>query len=92
MAGPAFGVADDLASLFQKFVRGDDAAKDAVKFAMRNTPFSNLFYTRVAADYMVLHGLMETMDPGYLTKMERRYKKDYDQEYYFPPSQYAQRF
>jgi len=92
LAGPAFGVADDLASLFQKFVRGDDAAKDAVKFAMRNTPFSNLFYTRVAADYMVLHGLMETMDPGYLTKMERRYKKDYDQEYYFPPSQYAQRF
>ena len=92
LAGPGFGTADDITSLFAKFVRGENAAKDAVKFAMRNTPYANLFYTRAAADYMVLHGLMETMDSGYLSRMEKRYKKDYDQEYYFPPSRYAQRF
>jgi hypothetical protein len=91
LAGPGFGTADDITSLFAKFVRGENAAKDAVKFAMRNTPYANLFYTRAAADYMVLHGLMETMDSGYLSRMEKRYKKDYDQEYYFPPSRYAQR-
>jgi hypothetical protein len=92
LAGPGFGTADDITSLFAKFVRGENAAKDAVKFAMRNTPYANLFYTRAAADYMVLHGLMETMDSGYLSRMEKRLKKDYDQEYYFPPSRYAQRF
>ena len=92
LAGPAFGAADDITSLFAKFVRGENAAKDAVKFAMRNTPYANLFYTRAAADYMVLHGLMETMDSGYLSRMEKKLKKDYDQEYYFPPSRYAQRF
>ncbi len=92
VAGPAFGSADDVATMFAKLVRGDVPTKDAVKFAIRNTPYANLFYTRAAADYMVLHGLMESMDPGYLRRTEKRLKKDYDQEYYFPPSQYAQRF
>jgi len=92
VAGPAFGSADDVASMFAKVIRGDDVAKDAVKFAIRNTPYANLFYTRAAADYMVLHGLMEYMDPGYLRRTEKRLKKDYDQEYYFPPSRSAVRF
>ena len=92
LAGPFFSGVDDVTSIFSAAMSGDPVAKQAVKFVRKNTPFSNLFYTNAALDYMVLHGLMETMQPGYLRKMERRYKKDYDQEFYFPPSSSAQRF
>lgn len=89
LAGPTFGAADDLASMFTKFVRGENVAKDAVRFAMNNTPFANLFYTRAAMEYMFLHGMMEHLSPGYLRRMEKRLQKDYGQEYFFPPSRYA---
>ena len=91
-AGPVLSTAEDVVTIFDKAIKGGDFGKDTFKLATKNIPFSNLFYTRTALDYMVLYGLMETMDPGYLRKMERRYKKDYDQEFYFPPSSSAQRF
>jgi hypothetical protein len=91
-AGPVLSTAEDVVTIFDKAIKGGDFGKDTFKFATKNIPFSNLFYTRTALDYMVLYGLMETMDPGYLNKMERRYKKDYDQEFYFPPSSSAVRY
>jgi len=89
LAGPTFGTADDLASMFSKFVRGENVAKDAVRIAINNTPFANLFYTRAAMEYMFLHGMMEHLNPGYLRRMEKRLQKDYGQEYFFPPSRFA---
>ena len=91
-AGPFYSGVDDVMSIFSAAMSGDPVAKQTVKFVRKNIPFSNLFYTNAALDYMVLHGLMETMQPGYLNKMERRYKKDYDQEFYFPPSSSAVRY
>tara|TARA_Y100000401_G_scaffold117575_1_gene127301 strand:+ start:4413 stop:6929 length:2517 start_codon:yes stop_codon:yes gene_type:complete len=88
-AGPTFGAIDDVFRMFAKFRDGDDASADAVRFALRNTPYINLFYTKTAMDYLFLYGLTEHMSPGYLRRMERRVEKDQKQEFYFPPSQYA---
>lgn len=90
--GPTFGSVDDVAKMFAKFRDGDSVANDATKFAIRNTPYINLFYTKTAMDYLFLYGLTEHMKPGYLRKMERRIEKEHGQQFYFPPSQYAVRY
>ena len=89
LAGPTFGSIDDLATMYSKFVKGESVAKDAVRFAISNTPYANLFYTRAAMEYMFLHGMMEHLDPGYLRRVEKKLEKDYGQQYFFPPSRYA---
>ena len=88
-AGPALGTAGDLLKLYAKFRDGDEAAAETVRLAMRNTPFMNLFYAKLALDYLFVYELTEFANPGYFKRMERRMKKDTDQEFYFPPSQYV---
>jgi len=56
---------------------------------LRNTPYMNLFYGKLAVDYLFAYELTEFVNPGYFKRMERRMKKDTDQEFYFPPSQYV---
>jgi hypothetical protein len=53
---------------------------------MNNTPFVNLWYTRIALDYSILYHLQEMASPGYLRRVERRMKKEYNQEHIIPPS------
>ena len=45
--------------------------------------FLNLFYIKSAYDYLIGHQLMETMNPGVLKRVEKRMKRDYNQEYLF---------
>lgn len=92
LLGPTFGSIDDVAKMYAKFRDGDEVAADAVRFAMRNTPYINLFYTKTAMDYLFLYGLTEHMNPGYLRRMENRLDKEFDQQFYFPPSRYANTF
>lgn len=89
-AGPSLGLASDIVSLWQKAKNGDDASAQAFTLALNNTPFLNLFYSRLALDYMLLYDIRESMNPGYLKRMEKRIKKNNNQEFMFPPSKYAQ--
>jgi hypothetical protein len=86
-AGPTLGTAEDILKLYAKFRDGDDASAAAVSLAVRNTPFINLFYTKMAMDYLFIYELQEFANPGYLRRMERRMAKDAGQDFYFPPSQ-----
>jgi hypothetical protein len=52
---------------------------DFLNFAINNTPFVNLFYTRPALDYLFLNALREATSPGFLKRQERRRFKDYGQ-------------
>ena len=52
-----------------------------IDIGMDNTPFVNLFYTRMAVDYMVQYHLCEMMSPGTLLKAERKMKKEMNQTY-----------
>ena len=88
-AGPTLGTAGDVLKLWAKFRDGDDTAGDAAQLMLRNTPFMNLFYGKLAVDYLFAYELTEFVNPGYFKRIERRMKKDTDQEFYFPPSQYV---
>jgi hypothetical protein len=59
-------------------------AADWLNYALQNTPFINLFYTRPALDYLFLNSMREAASPGYLRKTERRRKTQYGQESFIP--------
>ena len=62
---------------------GGKAGKSAYRTISSNIPFLNLFYIKAAFDYMIGFQIMETMNPGVLKRVEKRMKKDYNQEYLF---------
>lgn len=92
LLGPTAGTADDLYTIYSKTVQGDDASANAMRLALQNMPYVNLFYTRAAMEYLFIYGLQEAANPGYLRRMERRLQSEYEQEYFLPPSEFALQF
>lgn len=86
LAGPALGTADDIAELLARIRAGEDPAAQALRVTAANTPFLNLFYTRLAIDYLVLFQLQEAANPGFLKRMERRISRENKQTFILPPS------
>ena len=91
IAGPGIGTASQVIDLLQKtrgvVTGGDvDLGGDTVRLLKGNVPFANLFYTKEAMNYLVWYQLQETINPGYLRRMERRSKTQNDQTYWLPPS------
>jgi hypothetical protein len=89
--GPGISTATDaidlvLRSRDQLLTGDEDVRGDFIRFAKSNTPFANLFYTKQAMDYMIWYQLQETINPGYLSRMEKRIKRENDQEFWLPPS------
>lgn len=89
--GPTAGTAEDVISLYHRVRDGDPAAAKAFNLLIQNTPgvntLSSLPQTKAIFDYLILHRMREYMNPGYLRRMERRLKKQNDQEFFFPPSE-----
>jgi len=90
-AGPLAGTLSQAIKIGSKAIHGDADAADFFKLAMDNTPFVNLWYTRAAADYLLLYHLREMMSPGTLRRMEKRAKEEYNQEFIVPPSRVIRR-
>ena len=80
--GPAAGTAGDVIRLVNKTIRGDLDAPGAIRFAVANTPFLNLFYARPALDYFVLHPIYESLKPGYTRRLQREAEQRYGQDYW----------
>jgi hypothetical protein len=87
VAGPVPGLIEDVDQIRARVMSGDDAAPTALRTAMNNTPFLNLFYTRMALDYMILYEVQESMNPGYLRRMEKRAQKENGQTFWLSPSE-----
>ena len=85
LLGPTAGAVDDVAKIFGKFASGDVPTQKLTKLALENTPFINLFYTKLALDYLFLHDLQELAKPGFLRKMEHRINKDFEQDFFVSP-------
>ena len=85
LLGPTAGAIDDTAKIFGKFASGDVPTQKLTKLALENTPFINLFYTKLALDYLFLHDLQELAKPGFLRKMEHRINKDFEQDFFISP-------
>ena len=85
LIGPAPLTAIDLGLAFKYALglEGGKAGKAAYRAISQNIPFLNLFYAKIVFDYMIGFQLMETVNPGVLKRVEKRMKKDYNQEYLF---------
>lgn len=89
--GPGIGSMADLVELVAKArdasISADEEVKlaDGLNFALQNTPFINLFYTRPALDYLFLNSMREAASPGYMKRVQGRRKKDYGQTSFMPP-------
>lgn len=90
LVGPAAGVLDTVADLWTRIRMGDDVAAASFKALLDNTPFMNIFYTRAALDYLIIHQVQEALNPGFLRRMERRIENDHGQTFWLPPSEVAQ--
>lgn len=86
MSGPTLSNAEDLMRLYSKARDGDKIAGQMMRTAINNVPFANLFYTRMAMDYLFLYQLQESVNPGYLSRLEGRIMKDNHQQFYIPPT------
>ena len=83
LAGPGATTVADVLLAINYGIRGEggNAGKAAYRAVSGNIPFMNLFYIKTAYDYLIGFNMMETMSPGALKRVERRMKKDYNQEY-----------
>jgi hypothetical protein len=92
LAGPVAGSFSDLMDIWGRIREGDDAAAKAFNFLLNHTPgvnaAYNVFYNKLALDYLLFFQLQEQMNPGYLKRMERRLEREQNQTYMLPPSQY----
>ena len=85
LIGPAPTTVIDLGLALKYALSGEGgkAGKAAYRTISANIPFLNLFYIKTIFDYMIGFQIMETMNPGVLKRVEKRMKKDYNQEYLF---------
>lgn len=88
MAGPVASTADRMISLFQKARSGDAKAGDAFRFAVDNTPFINLFWSRPIMNYLFLNQLQEAITPGSLHRYEQNIRKNQGNDFLIPPSEF----
>ncbi|AXF52838.1 MAG: structural protein [Podoviridae sp. ctdb7] len=86
-AGPTLGTVADVINLWARAKEGDDTAASALRLAQNNTPFLNLFYTRIALDHLFLFSAQEALSPGSLRRTEERIRKENGQEFLIRPSQ-----
>ena len=85
LVGPGATTIADVLLAVNYGIRGEGGAagKAAYRAVSQNIPFANLFYIKAAFDYIIGYQMMETMSPGVLKRVEKRMKKDYNQEYLF---------
>lgn len=94
LGGPAVGTVSDTARLFQTFrdarKEGDlrSAPAAAFRLGLNNTPFLNIFYTRMAMDYLILNRIQDSISPGFLARVEKNTRDQNNQTYWLPPSSY----
>lgn len=87
LAGPTLSTAASTVDLWNKIRTGDDAAASSFNLALNNTPFLNLFYTRIALNHLFLYSVQEAMNPGSLRRTEQRIQKENGQQFLLRPSQ-----
>ena len=83
IVGPVPTTAFDLVQAIKYGIRGEGgkAGRTAYRAVSSSIPFLNLFYLKTAFDYLIGYQIMETLSPGTLRRLERRMKRDYNQDF-----------
>jgi len=61
----------------------------AARWVNDQLPFVDIWYTRAVWEHWFLHNAQESLNPGYLSKMQSRAKRDWGQEYWWKPGEAA---
>lgn len=92
VAGPTVGSVFDIGyklgvENIYEAAQGKDThfGAEAIRTARGHLPYLNLWYGKAAVDHMGLHALQENLSPGYLSRMQQRARKDWNQEYWWKP-------
>jgi hypothetical protein len=96
IAGPTASQADELFNIFGQVKAGefDKAGESLFKFGYSNAagalsiinPYAtmlNTAYSKAALDNLIYYNVMESMNPGYKRRLERRMRKENEQEFIF---------
>lgn len=75
LLGPNVGTVEQFMRAYQTMREGENPAGELLSFVRGMTPFANMFYTKMALDFLVWNGLTEMASPGYLRRTERRLKQ-----------------
>ena len=86
LAGPVPSEFGALVETLNPARRGEDSWARGGRLVTNNLPLINLFYTRLAIEYLFLFQIQESMNPGYLRRMERRIAKENGQSFLLRPS------
>lgn len=91
LVGPAAGSAADILGLLQAYSSEAAGTKDTnlmsrtLQVVSNHLPVVNLAYLKGAWEFLVLHGLQEAVNPGYLGRMQRRMDREQNQGYFVAP-------
>ncbi|MEP3073786.1 hypothetical protein [Maricaulis sp.] len=97
-AGPLVQTADEVRNLtignVAQALQGEDTdiGAEATRFLRGNTPGGSIWYLRLAYERMLLDSLQEEIDPQAgerFRRLERRYRRDYGQGYWWAPGEQA---
>lgn len=92
LAGPTAGNFSSVIDIYSKAVKGDPkAGDDLFRLAYQMAPAAagmvfppatalNAAYAKMVTDHLLYYNIMESLSPGYKRRMERRLKKQNDQE------------
>jgi hypothetical protein len=94
LAGPTFGQIDTLMDLIHAGGETNrhpwqTRAADTMRLVRNNAPFMNLWMTGLALNYLVWYRLQDWINPGYLSRMEERMKKDQGTQFWLSPQKVA---
>ncbi|CAL9956739.1 virion structural protein [Vibrio phage K299] len=89
--GPIVGYGDWLLATSKDVAEGEFARARgrAASFGIKQLPFNNLWYTKLATDRLVMDRINSLADPNYNKKQiqkMRKMRKDNDQEYWWSPT------
>jgi hypothetical protein len=96
MAGPTVGPLLSLAlvqpmNAAAKTIEGKETHLAAQSIAQLKgfVPGNNLWYTKAATEHLVWQRVMESLSPGYLSKIQQRTRKEYGQDWWWRPGETA---
>lgn len=85
LGGPTLGTAESVYNLYQNIKDGRDVSAETFRLFFNHVPGNNLFWFRAAFDHFIGYNLFEMMNPGYISRMKRRMKKENNQTFWIDP-------
>jgi hypothetical protein len=85
-------VADKILKMYRGETGGPNLGADLTRFATNHAPFINMFYTRIALDYLLLWHINEAMSPGWAKRFEDTTARDNKQTFWLSPRKTVQQW